>query len=150
MSRRGDNIRKRKDGRWEGRYIVKRTLSGKAKYRSVYGKSYACVKEKLLRCVNETQSQTEICRDSVDDTTEKWLEEIKAHRKHATYIKYRYIYINHIKQYIGSKRICEITQDDCLQLLISEYNNNSDNNVILSDRTMSSIRNCLKFLRNLE
>lgn len=25
MSRRGDNIRKRKDGRWEGRYVVART-----------------------------------------------------------------------------------------------------------------------------
>ena len=46
MSRRGDNIRKRADGRWEGRY---RTVSadGKKHYRSVYGKSYGEVKEKL-------------------------------------------------------------------------------------------------------
>ena len=40
MSRRGDNIRKRKDGRWEGRYISMRELDGKAIYRSVYGISY--------------------------------------------------------------------------------------------------------------
>ena len=40
MSRRGDNIRKRKDGRWEGRYISMRDLDGKAIYRSVYGISY--------------------------------------------------------------------------------------------------------------
>lgn len=40
MSRRGDNIRKRKDGRWEGRYVVARTSDGITKYRSVYGKTY--------------------------------------------------------------------------------------------------------------
>ena len=40
MPRRGENIYKRKDGRWEGRYRSANQLSGKAKYRSVYGKSY--------------------------------------------------------------------------------------------------------------
>lgn len=35
MSRRVDNIIKRKDGRWEGRYIFE-SPTGKAKYRSVY------------------------------------------------------------------------------------------------------------------
>ncbi len=29
MARRGENIRKRKDGRWEGRYIKARTPEGK-------------------------------------------------------------------------------------------------------------------------
>lgn len=36
MSRRGDNIHKRKDGRWEGRYISSRDEFGKAKYSSFY------------------------------------------------------------------------------------------------------------------
>lgn len=143
MSRRGDNIRKRKDGRWEGRYIIKRTSSGKAKYRSVYGKSYASVKEKLLRCVNEIQSQTEVSLDSVNSITEKWLEEIKKYRKIATYVKYEYIYANHIKHHIGNKIICEITQDDCLHLLTYEYNNSLDNGTVLSDSTINSIRNVL-------
>ena len=31
MARHGENIRKRKDGRWEGRYIKGRTPDGKAK-----------------------------------------------------------------------------------------------------------------------
>ena len=29
MSRRGDNIRKRKDGRWEGRYVAARNSVGR-------------------------------------------------------------------------------------------------------------------------
>ena len=32
MPRRGENIYKRKDGRWEGRYIRGRTPAGKAEY----------------------------------------------------------------------------------------------------------------------
>ena len=49
MSRRGDNIRKRKNGRWEGRYIFSRELNGKAIYRSVYGKTYNEVKKSLVK-----------------------------------------------------------------------------------------------------
>lgn len=40
MARRGENIRKRKDGRWEGRYIKSREANGKAIYGSVYGKTW--------------------------------------------------------------------------------------------------------------
>lgn len=35
MSRRGENIRKRKDGRWEGRYKVGYKENGSTKYASV-------------------------------------------------------------------------------------------------------------------
>lgn len=48
MPRKGENIYRRKDGRWEGRYIESRTSSGKARYKSVYGKSYREAKAKLL------------------------------------------------------------------------------------------------------
>ena len=47
MARRGENIYKRKDGRWEGRYKFGFNESGKAKYCSVYGHSYAEVRSKL-------------------------------------------------------------------------------------------------------
>lgn len=41
------NIRKRKDGRWEGRYTAGRDENGKAVYKNVLGKTQAEVKEKL-------------------------------------------------------------------------------------------------------
>lgn len=37
MARRGENIHKRKDGRWEGRYIKARTQEGKIQWGYVYG-----------------------------------------------------------------------------------------------------------------
>lgn len=46
MPRRGENIYKRKDGRWEARYLKEITADGKKKYGSVYAKSYAEVKAK--------------------------------------------------------------------------------------------------------
>ena len=47
MARKERNIYKRKDGRYEGRYIKGRDAQGKAKYGAVYARSYAEVKEKL-------------------------------------------------------------------------------------------------------
>ncbi len=48
--RKGENIFKRKDGRWEARYIKGYELSGKAKYGFCYGKSYKEAKEKVTKC----------------------------------------------------------------------------------------------------
>lgn len=49
MPRRGENIYRRKDGRWEGRY-KKGYLHGKIKYGYVYAGTYKEVKEKLALC----------------------------------------------------------------------------------------------------
>lgn len=49
MARHGENIRKRKDGRWEGRYKVFDESKDKPIYRSIYGSTYEEVKEKLSR-----------------------------------------------------------------------------------------------------
>ena len=38
--KKGENIFKRKDGRWEARYIKGYELSGKIKYGFCYGKTY--------------------------------------------------------------------------------------------------------------
>jgi len=46
MPRRGENIRKRTDGRWEARFIRGYESNGKAKYGYLYAKTYAEVKRK--------------------------------------------------------------------------------------------------------
>ena len=46
----GENIFKRKDGRWEARYIKGRELSGKVKHGYCYGKTYREAKEKAEKC----------------------------------------------------------------------------------------------------
>lgn len=56
MARRGENIYKRKDGRWEGRYKSGVRADGTARYSSIYGKTYAEVKGKL----SEKRSKTDV------------------------------------------------------------------------------------------
>ena len=47
MSRRGENIYKRTDGRYEGRYIIGRREDGKAKYGYLYSRQYSDIKRKM-------------------------------------------------------------------------------------------------------
>ncbi len=48
MPRHGENIYKRKDGRYEGRYVIGKTRSGKTRFGYVYGRQYKQVKQRLL------------------------------------------------------------------------------------------------------
>lgn len=45
----GENIFKRKDGRWEARYIKGHELSGKIRYGFCYGRTYREAKEKVTK-----------------------------------------------------------------------------------------------------
>ena len=49
MPKKGENIYKRKDGRWEGRYIKSHTYTGKIIYGYVYAKTYREAKIKLKK-----------------------------------------------------------------------------------------------------
>ena len=53
MARRGENIYKRGDGRWEGRYIRGRTPEGRAQYGYVYAATYSTCREKRRQCLRE-------------------------------------------------------------------------------------------------
>ena len=48
MPRKGENIRKRKDGRWEARYEKCRDQNGRIQYGYLYGRTYEAVKKKKL------------------------------------------------------------------------------------------------------
>ena len=65
MARRGENIRQRKDGRWEGRYIKSRTPDWRAQYGSVYADGYLAVKAKLaaVKCAGEQKKPNTAERD---------------------------------------------------------------------------------------
>lgn len=53
MARRGENIYKRGDGRWEGRYIRGRTSEGRAQYGYVYAATYSACREKRRQRLRE-------------------------------------------------------------------------------------------------
>ena len=111
MARHGENIRKRADGRWEGRYPVYSEEKKQRIYRSVYGRTYREAKEKLNVQKNGFKDQALIIAGGIlfAEAAEEWLEELENKRKKSTYIKYRFIYEKYLKKELGPIRIHKIT-----------------------------------------
>lgn len=110
MSRRGDNIHKRSDGRWEGRYRKGNKDDGTPRYISVYAKSYSECKEKLYaaRITKEHSEKIVTTGLQFKDVLFKWLSNNKIRLKGGTEVKYRYIIENHINPGIGNLHLSKI------------------------------------------
>ncbi len=105
MARKGENIFKRKDGRWEARYIKGYELSGKIRYGFCYGKTYKEAKEKAIKCRAALLSSAPLPvtnnRRRFAFFCEEWLRMEKGKVKDSTYVKYEAILRNHIQPRLG-------------------------------------------------
>lgn len=101
MPRRGENIYKRRDGRWEGRYIASYDSAGKAKYRAVYARSYNEVKQKMqnARSDNSAKPRSSPVAATVSGWFEEWLLSLKNRIKESTYAIYKRYIDNHIRPF---------------------------------------------------
>lgn len=114
MSRKGENIYRRKDGRYEGRYIKNRMEDGKVHYGYIYGKKYHDVKNKLiLKKADQSRTVTEIlsCGD-MDFTTWSmyWMNSYKRNRiKDSTYQSYNRMLNNHILPCMKQMKLKDVT-----------------------------------------
>ena len=103
MPRRGENIYKRKDGRWEARYVKEITVDGKKKYGSVYADNYKEVKAKQQQSLlHPTKVVCNSMNLTVNVMIAEWLKSIKNQVKPNTYQKYESVCKNHIIVEIGS------------------------------------------------
>ena len=110
MSRRGDCIRKRIDGRWEGRYQKGRDINGRIKYGSVYGKSYTEVKEKLNQfTISNYCQQYKDEKTLFADVLKIWCDNNKIHQKNSTIYRYQNIIDTHILPELGCYDVKNIT-----------------------------------------
>lgn len=111
MARRGENIRKRNDGRWEGRYKNGVKDDGTNKYISVYGKSYTEVKNKLIEIKRGIVcfEKNPYVEKKFEEVLTLWLKSNQIKIKGATENKYNYMIEKHIKPQLGSKRISTLT-----------------------------------------
>lgn len=100
MARKGENIYKRKDGRWEGRYFLHQN-AGKAKYRSVYARTYQEVKEKLLKLKSEAESFVSSGSLTVKELFKEWFASVALRVKPSTLANYRMKYEKHILPEFG-------------------------------------------------
>jgi len=108
-------IRKRADGRWEGRIIVGHKDNGKPIYKAVLAKTQKVLIPKLNQ-LKETYAGvelTEASRMTLGEWLDKWLTEYKAPMiRKSTADGYRRYIDNHIKPYLGDKPITQVTAAD--------------------------------------
>lgn len=133
MARKGENIYKRKDKRWEGRYIKGHDLSGKARFGYVYGKTYLEVKKALIERKADSRD-TLLNTKSGEKATlarycEEWLTISRNRVKPSTYAKYRNIILHYIIPHIGPRYPQELTtllMEQYVELLLREGSVRSD------------------------
>ena len=147
MSKKGENIYKRKDGRWEGRYIKSRTESGKIIYGYVYARSYREAKEKQKAKIASYTSQITNKNEHVFSyIASEWFESIKLHTKTSTQNKYHNMLTNYILPEYGNQPFNTITYEfieaHCKFLLESEGKKGNG----LSTKTVSDV---LAIIRNI-
>ena len=154
MPRTGENIYKRKDGRWEGRYMKGRKSSGQAIYGYIYAYSYKEAKEKLQLAVSGKNAATKRRAPSstFSELSDLWLENQKAQVKESTYNKYRNILHTYVLPRIGALCIHELSltciSEMCNTLLKCGGQHGTGLSAKTVSDTISVIRSVMQYAAN--
>ncbi len=112
MSRKGENITKRKDGRWEARVIYGYDEQHRAKYRYLYGRTYAEARAKKDAATSDTVLRKRFIPYNTI-TLNQLLEEFLIHKavmvKESTMAHYRNLIETHIAHRIGNLRLVQLS-----------------------------------------
>ena len=113
MARRGENIYKRKDGRYEGRYVIGKNEAGRTRFGYVYGSQYADVRSRLFLKKAEMAERSgfgEAYPGTVGQWLRYWLEnELRGSIKASSYQTYMYMMKNHLLPQLGSMQLSALT-----------------------------------------
>ena len=114
MPRRGENIYKRGDGRWEGRYIRGRTPEGRAQYGYVYAATYSACREKRRQRLRELPREiTPSNNMTLPEAVELFFVEREQKRKlkESTVSRYRYMVRRYIQPQLGAVPLYTLTEE---------------------------------------
>ena len=110
MAKRGSNIYRRKDGRFEGRVPVGYDEKGKIKYKSVYAHTLSEVREKMSAVHSVKQNSGVVSlKLTVRDVAEQWLSSAKLRVKQSSYANYENIVLKHILPVLGGEYMTNLT-----------------------------------------
>lgn len=159
MGRRGENIRKRADGRWEARVVQGRPIRGKTNYKYFYGNSYQNVKRKkkeflLERCqfqqqpVQQSLTQPppqEDCHDDAEpvfrDAARGWFASKRPVVKESTYSCYTVLVTKHILPALGNVQLSKFDAAMLGDFLLEKKaHGRLKDGGSLSDKTISDLK----------
>lgn len=155
MPRKGENIYKRKDGRWEGRYIKGHTPAQKAIYGYVYARSYKETKNKLNLAISHSDqgSCVKLPGTTFSELAEQWLKSQKTRVKESTYNKYHNILCSYVLPYIGTINTKGLSLESISHLCDTLLSNGGKQGTGLSAKTvadtLSVIRSVMQYSLNM-
>lgn len=114
MARHGENIYKRKDGRYEGRYVIGKTLTGKTRFGYVYAHQYSDVRKLLIQKKSELLGRSEcgefILQGTLDEWMKCWMEnELLGRVKISSYQTYLNQMNKHLLPALGYYDLSQLT-----------------------------------------
>lgn len=143
-------VRKREDGRWEGRIVVGHKENGASIFRYIYADTQKELTAKLRQNINAYQGVdlTEESSMTLSQWLDKWLEEyIEGTIRESTLEGYRRDLNNHVKPRLGEKPLRKITAADLrtlYQKLLERGRIKGGNHAAgLSPTTVRSIHNII-------
>ena len=145
MSKKGENIYRRKDGRWEARYIKGYSPEGRARYGYCYGRTYYEAKNKAGQARaallhhqplpgRDRKKRFAVCCD-------EWLQLKRNSIRESTYVKYGTIIEKHIKPGLGG-----CFTDTLSELLVEQFGYDLLHKEKLAPKT---VRDILSLLRSI-
>jgi len=112
MSRKGENIYKRKDGRWEGRYMKGVRDNGKIQYGYEYGRSYSDTKKRLTEVQGALAfgiNPSTCITTNYSEILLGWLQSSKLRTKESTYSRYYYLVSKYISPKLGQYKLNQLS-----------------------------------------
>lgn len=142
MARKGMGIYERKDGRWEGRYISSYDENGRAKYSSVYGKSFDEVENKLEELRMEGKVKTAGNKGSLtfSEAMQAWLNDRRKKLSVATTDRYEYLLNRYIIPNLGDEDVGSISETRINMLVASLTDRETYGDNAIAGTTIENLR----------
>ena len=111
-------VRKREDGRWEGRIVVGHKANGDSIFRYIYADNQKELTAKLRQNIDAYQGVdlTEDCRITLAEWLDRWLEQMALTLRPGTLEQHRGNFDRHVKPYLGRKKLTQLTAADLREL----------------------------------
>ena len=111
-------VRKREDGRWEGRIVVGHKENGDSIFRYIYADNQKELTAKLRQNIDAYQGVdlTEDCRMTLAEWLDRWLEQMALTLRPGTLEQHRGNFDRHVKPYLGQKKLTQLTAADLREL----------------------------------
>ena len=149
MAKRGSNIYKRKDGRFEGRVPVGYQDNGKIKYKSVYARTLSEVKEKMSEVYSIKQNHSvSAIKLTVRDAAQQWLSSAKLRVKESSYANYENIISKHILPILGGEYMQNLTTSKLNDFIHHKLNHGRLNSK--GGLSAKSVRDIMTVYRSIE